>query len=152
METMSLTTPALLFPAISLLLLAYTNRFLTLAQVIRQMHPGRDGCVSELVKRQIPGLHYRVKLIQYMQGFGVISFLFCALSMFVLFIEQYKAGQVLFGFSILALALSLIISLIEVLVSTHALNIVLDDMKLRKTGKSLAPEAEDLADGSFPNA
>lgn len=150
METMSLTTPALLFPAISLLLLAYTNRFLTLAQVIRQMHPGRDAGVPDLVWRQLPGLHYRVRLIQYMQGFGVVSFLFCALSMFVLFIEQYKAGQVLFGFSILALALSLIVSLVEVLISTHALNIVLDDMASRKGAANAAPPPEDDADGSFP--
>jgi Protein of unknown function (DUF2721). len=34
----NLTTPALLFPAISLLLLAYTSRFLALAALMRELH------------------------------------------------------------------------------------------------------------------
>ena len=131
MENMSLTTPALLFPAISLLLLAYTNRFLTLAQVIRQLHPGKSGPVTELAMRQLGGLKRRIGLIKLMQGFGVMSFLLCALSMFVLFIELQTAGKVLFGLSLLALAVSLLVSLWEVLVSTEALNIVLGDMENR---------------------
>lgn len=131
MENMTLTTPALLFPAISLLLLAYTNRFLTLAQVIRQLHPGKSGPVTELAMRQLGGLKRRIGLIKLMQGFGVMSFLLCALSMFVLFIELQTAGKVLFGLSLLALAVSLLVSLWEVLVSTEALNIVLGDMEKR---------------------
>ena len=131
MENMSLTTPALLFPAISLLLLAYTNRFLTLAQVIRQLHPGKSGPVTELALRQLGGLKRRIGLIKLMQGFGVMSFLLCALSMFALFIELQTAGKVLFGLSLLALAVSLLVSLWEVLVSTEALNIVLGDMENR---------------------
>ena len=95
MENMTLTTPALLFPAISLLLLAYTNRFLTLAQVIRQLHPGKSGPVTELAMRQLGGLKRRIGLIKLMQGFGVMSFLLCALSMFALFIEVQTAGKVL---------------------------------------------------------
>ena len=128
---MTLTTPALLFPAISLLLLAYTNRFLTLAQVIRQLHPGKSGPVTELAMRQLGGLKRRIGLIKLMQGFGVMSFLLCALSMFALFIELQMAGKVLFGLSLLALAVSLLVSLWEVLVSTEALNIVLGDMENR---------------------
>ena len=131
MENMTLTTPALLFPAISLLLLAYTNRFLTLAQVIRQLHPGKSGPVTELAMRQLGGLKRRIGLIKLMQGFGVMSFLLCALSMFALFIELQTAGKVLFGLSLLALAVSLLVSLWEVLVSTEALNIVLGDMEKR---------------------
>jgi hypothetical protein len=131
MENMTLTTPALLFPAISLLLLAYTNRFLTLAQVIRQLHPGKSGPVTELAMRQLGGLKRRIGLIKLMQGFGVMSFLLCALSMFALFMELQTAGKVLFGLSLLALAVSLLVSLWEVLVSTEALNIVLGDMENR---------------------
>lgn len=131
METMTLTTPALLFPAISLLLLAYTNRFLTLAQVIRQMHPNIIGDQAELIRRQLGGLKRRIDLIKRMQGFGVLSFILCALSMFALFIELQTAGKILFGLSLLALAVSLIISLLEVMVSTEALNIVLTDMENR---------------------
>jgi hypothetical protein len=127
-ETMSLTTPALLFPAISLLLLAYTNRFLTLATVIRQLHPGEGKAPSVLALRQISGLRYRVKLIRHMQSFGVLSFLVCALSMFAIFLDSHVLGKVLFGASLTCLAISLVLSLIEVLLSTNALDVVLDDM------------------------
>jgi hypothetical protein len=128
-EMMSLTTPALLFPAISLLLLAYTNRFLTLATIIRQMHPGEGKAPSDLARRQISGLRYRVRLIRHMQSGGVISFLLCALSMFAIFVDSHATGKILFGLSLLALAVSLVLSLIEVLLSTNALGIVLDDME-----------------------
>jgi Protein of unknown function (DUF2721) len=126
---MSLTTPALLFPAISLLLLAYTNRFLTLATIIRQLHPGEGKAPTELARKQIAGLRYRVKLIRHMQSGGVVSFLLCAVSMFAIFIEANTAGQILFGLSLLLLTVSLVLSLMEVLLSTNALNIVLDDME-----------------------
>jgi Protein of unknown function (DUF2721) len=128
-EAMSLTTPALLFPAISLLLLAYTNRFLTLATIIRQLHPGEGKTPGRLAQQQIAGLRYRVKLIKHMQILGVLSFLLCALSMFALFLEYGRAGQILFGLSLLSLAISLVISLIEAVLSTNALSIVLDDME-----------------------
>ncbi|MDI3515576.1 MAG: hypothetical protein PWP40_2805 [Rhodocyclaceae bacterium] len=125
---MNLTTPALLFPAISLLLLAYTNRFLTLAQVIRQLNASPDRS-APLVQCQLPGLKRRITLTQYMQGFGVLSFLLCALSMFALFLEAQVTGQLMFGASILTLALSLVLSLVEVLISTEALSLVVRDLE-----------------------
>jgi hypothetical protein len=125
---MDLTTPALLFPAISLLLLAYTNRFLALAQVIRQLHASRTR-EAQLSQRQIPGLKLRIVLIQYMQGFGVLSFLLCALSMFTLFVREETAGKVLFGVSLLVLAVSLVLSLVEILISTNALSVVVKDFE-----------------------
>ena len=109
---MNLTTPALLFPAISLLLLAYTNRFLTLAQVIRQLNASADRGAA-LVQCQLPGLKRRIALTQYMQGFGVVSFLLCALSMLALFLEAQAAGKWMFGTSIVTLAVSLVLSPIE---------------------------------------
>src|SRR3954465_10523881 len=101
---MSLTTPALLFPAISLLLLAYTNRFLTLATIIRQLHPGEGKVPTELARKQIAGLRYRVTLIRHMQSCGVISFLLWAGAMFAIFIEAKLEGHVLFGFCLLFLS------------------------------------------------
>ena len=79
---MTMTTPALLFPAISLLLLAYTNRFLVLAQLIRQLNTREGGQVREVAKRQIENLRQRMFLIRSMQRWGVISFVLCTLSMF----------------------------------------------------------------------
>jgi len=125
---MDLTTPALLFPAISLVLLAYGNRFLALAQIIRQLHalPERK---AEVVRRQIPGLKRRILLIKYMQGFGVLGFLLCALSMFALFVHETLLGKILFGTSLAALVLSLLLSLAEVLISTNALSVVVEDLE-----------------------
>jgi hypothetical protein len=128
---MDLTTPALLFPAISLLLLAYTSRFLALAQVIRQLHASRER-EARLARLQIPGLKRRILLIQYMQGFGVSSFLLCALSMLALFARGEIAGKALFGASLLALAVSLVLSLVEILISTNALSVVLRDFEAEK--------------------
>lgn len=135
---MDITTPALLFPAISLLLLAYTNRFLTLAQVIRQLHASSDRHAS-VVRRQIPGLKHRIVLIKYMQGFAVLSFLLCSLSMFALFVQEVFPGKLLFGVSMLALTISLLLSLAEVLISTNALAVVVEDLEA-----DCPPEADDV--------
>ena len=126
---MDITTPALLFPAISLLLLAYTNRFLTLAQLIRQLAADRDS--PDLVARQIPGLKRRIGLIKYMQSFGVVSFLLCALSMLAIYAAHAALGNILFGLSIVALAVSLLLSLGEVVISTQALSVVVEDIERR---------------------
>lgn len=125
---MDITTPALLFPAISLLLLAYTNRFLTLAQVIRQLHGSADRR-APVVHRQIPGLKHRIVLIKYMQGFAVLSFLLCSLSMFALYVGEAFPGKLLFGASLLTLTVSLLMSLAEVLISTNALAVVVEDLE-----------------------
>lgn len=125
---MSLTTPALLFPAISLLLLAYTNRFLVLAQLIRQLHSSRLDTPEHLILRQVRGLRKRIQVIKYMQSIGVISFLLCTGSMFSLFLNLQGVGEWLFGLSVLALSVSLIYSLYEVMISTNALSVILEDL------------------------
>ncbi|MCP5237605.1 MAG: DUF2721 domain-containing protein [Zoogloeaceae bacterium] len=146
---MDITTPALLFPAISLLLLAYTNRFLTLAQVIRQLHGLPDPRI-DVVRRQIPGLKRRVRLIKYMQSVAVASFLLCCLSMLALFAGSQATGQWLFAVSMLSLAASLVMSLVEVLISTNALSVVLDDLEV---GGSLAGRpGNGIDEGGDPGA
>ncbi len=126
---LTLTTPALLFPAISLLLLAYTNRFLTLANLIRELHRSYKANPDEIVYAQLANLRYRVKLIRDMQIFGVSSFFGCTLSMFALFAGQELVGQVLFGASLVLLMVSLALSLREVQVSIGALNYRLSDLE-----------------------
>jgi hypothetical protein len=130
-DTMTLTTPGLLFPAISLLLLAYTNRFHTLATIIRQLHPGEGNSLNDLARQQLGTLRSRVTLIRHMQSCAVLSFLLCALSMFALFVGTQTTGKVLFGLSLASLAASLVMSFIEVLQSTRALKVVIDDMARR---------------------
>jgi len=128
---MDLTTPALLFPAISLLMLAYGNRFLTLGQIVRQLHPGEEAAPSLIALAQLPSLRARITLVKWMQGLGALSFFGCAASMFALFLQQVALGRQLFGIAIVLLALSLLLSLIEILASTRALSLVLADIEAR---------------------
>jgi hypothetical protein len=130
---MTLTTPALLFPAISLLLLAYTNRFLVLAQLIRELNAREGSTNRPIVLAQIDNLKKRIKLIRAMQVWGVFSFLLCTLSMFSLFIEQQLPGIILFGVSLCCLTLSLIISLYEIHISCDAIEIELQNIEKKPT-------------------
>ncbi len=123
-----ISTPALLFPAISLLLLAYTNRFLTTGQIIRSIsHQAREHSELELAG-QIKNLKKRLELTKWMQFFGVVSMLLCTISMFALFLGFYDVGKKIFGLSLLTMCLSLCISLWEVYISSNALNLELKDL------------------------
>ncbi|PLX81839.1 MAG: DUF2721 domain-containing protein [Desulfuromonas sp.] len=126
---MELTTPALLFPAISLLLLAYTNRFLVLAQLIRELSGKSRQGGEEKLRRQIAGLRKRIELIRWMQGCGVVSFLLCTVAMFALFVGWPLVGKIVFGASLALMCLSLVLSLVEVAISSNALNIELEDIR-----------------------
>lgn len=129
MTDVSLTTPALLFPAISLLLLAYTNRFLVLAQLIRELTNKIRPENREITRRQIANLRRRVQLIIWMQGLGVLSFLLCAVTMTFLYLGWEHLGNSLFGLSLLAMVLSLLLSLKEIAISGKALEIQLEDLE-----------------------
>ncbi len=126
---LTLTTPALLFPAISLLLLAYTNRFLTLANLIRELHRSYKTNPEEIIIAQLSNLRYRMGLIRDMQIFGVGCFFGCVLCMLLLFIGEILAAKVIFGVSLVALLISLGLSLREVQISIHALNYRLSDLE-----------------------
>jgi hypothetical protein len=124
-----LTTPALLFPAISLLLLAYTNRFLTLATLIRSLHAKYKEDPHEILLGQIRNLRKRVILIRNMQAFGVSSLLLCVICMFLLFGDNQYAGRITFGVSLVLLIISLALSIYEIQISVKALKLHLGDME-----------------------
>lgn len=126
---LGLTTPALLFPAISLLLLAYTNRFLTLANLIRELHRSYKTNPEQVILAQIGNLRYRVHLIRNMQVYGIASFFLSALCMFFLYIGQALVAKVSFGLSLLALLVSLGLSFREIQVSVDALSYRLSDLE-----------------------
>jgi len=126
---MDLTTPGLLFPAISLLLLAYTNRFVVLTNVIRQLSSITDSDCPNIVKRQINILRKRLSVIKLMQSFGVLSFVLCTLSMLFLFLRYEQLGGILFALSLFLLVVSLLYSLYEVHISTQAINIELEKIE-----------------------
>ena len=132
----NLTTPALLFPAISLLLLAYTNRFLTLATLIRNLHGKYKENPDSLIWGQIKNLRLRVKLIRNMQVLGVLSLLLCVVSMFIIFAGNLKLAEFIFGISLILLILSLAVSAWEIQISVKALNIQLSDLEREPTNES----------------
>jgi hypothetical protein len=127
---LTFTTPSLLFPAISLLVLAYTNRFLATASLIRSLHDKYKLNAEEgQVVQQIKNLRTRIRLIRYMQALGVISFLFCIICMFCIFMNWTHAAILIFTGSIISFIISLIISLMEISLSTKALELELSDME-----------------------
>jgi hypothetical protein len=125
----TISTPALLFPAISLLLLAFTNRFLTLANLIRDLHARYKVEQNEVFVGQIANLKYRIRLIRDMQAFGVGSLLLCTVSMFTLFAGWIVVGKWIFGFSLILMMIALALSLREIQVSVGALDLHLEDME-----------------------
>ncbi len=125
----NLTTPALLFPAISLLLLAYTNRFLAIANIIRQLHKSYMDDPKIVLKGQLSNLNKRLFLIRAMQFIGVASLFLCVLAMFFIYLQVGEWGSYIFGISLVLLLISLFISLREIQLSTIALEIELSDME-----------------------
>jgi len=125
---LTLTTPALLFPAISLLLLAYTSRFLSLAALTRELYTRYKEQPDPRVKGQLTNLRYRIGIIRNMQVLGVASFFLCVLCMFVMFAGLPRLGTWIFGASLLLLLASLGLSLREVQVSIDALMLQIADL------------------------
>ena len=124
-------TPALLFPAISLLLLAYTNRFLAIANLVRKLHDEYvKGDKSSVVRlKQLKSLRQRLNLVRYMQALGVLSFLCCVITMYGVYSNWHEAIKYIFALSLISLLLSLFISLIEISQSTKALELELSDIE-----------------------
>ncbi|WP_309386669.1 DUF2721 domain-containing protein [Cerasicoccus frondis] len=128
------TTPAILFPAVSLLMLAYTNRFLALAKIVRDLAGQLIEHDDESLRRQIDNLELRLTLIKWMQALGILSLLSCLVSILAIHTDFQMLGEVLFGLSILLLFASLSVCLREVLLAGNALKVVLE--KCRPDGKS----------------
>jgi len=127
---LTFNTPALLFPAISLLLLAYTNRFLALANLVRRLHDEyKRGEKSTGLIYQIQSLRRRLILVRYMQGLGVFSFVCCVVTMYSIYSEWQEIAKYVFAVSLLSLLTSLIISLIEIAQSTKAIEVELSDIE-----------------------
>lgn len=126
--TLSIETPALLFSATSLILLAYTNRFLTIAQIVRSLKKNYDDNQNKSVLLEIRNLNLRLSLIRYMQLFGVLCLFLSVFAMLLLFIGQETIGIYIFGVSLLCLLISLGISFWEISISVNALRVHLKDL------------------------
>ncbi|MCS7004797.1 MAG: DUF2721 domain-containing protein [Cytophagales bacterium] len=125
----TITTPGLLFPAISLLMLAYTNRFLAISNLIRNLYARYKENNEVTTLRQIKSLKRRVELIKNMQFLGVFSLFLCVLCIILLFLGEKTFGKIIFGTSLFFFMASLALSMSEIQLSIDALNILLSEMK-----------------------
>ncbi|MFO1482710.1 MAG: DUF2721 domain-containing protein [Verrucomicrobiaceae bacterium] len=127
-----LSTPSLLFPAISLLMLAYTNRFLGLANVVRGLHANWQSTQEPMLLKQIHNLRKRIRIIKHMQTLGVLSLMMCVVSMTLIFFNHQPSAQITFGVSLILMLASLTLSLVEIQMSGTALDLQLRDVKCRE--------------------
>lgn len=129
MEALNLTTPALLFSAISLIMLAYTNRFLAYAAVIRNLHDKYQEKKDDSLLEQIHNLKLRVDLTRWMQILGISSLLLCVLTMFMIYIHQQIIAVWIFGVALLLLIISLALLIKEIQISARALKLHIKDIE-----------------------
>ena len=129
MEDFNLITPTLLFSAVSLIMLAYTNRFLSYAQLVRHLKEkySEDPEKAHLNRAQIQNLTRRVSLTRNMQLLGVASLLVCVVTMLLVFVGAMHIAIFFFGLALVMFIMSLALSVWEILLSTKALNIFLED-------------------------
>ena len=136
MNEFTLTTPALLFSAISLILLAYTNRFLGYAALIRDLHAKFQLHQDEVLLGQIANLRRRLYLTKNMQIFGVSSLFLCVLTMFLIYTGYQNEAFWVFGVALLLLIVSLGLSILEIQISVKALDLHLSNMEGEEKDKS----------------
>ncbi|WP_295983559.1 DUF2721 domain-containing protein [uncultured Algibacter sp.] len=129
MEELTLTTPALLFSAISLIMLAYTNRFIAYAAIIRNLHDKYLLKKDERLIKQIKNLKQRLYLTRAMQITGISSLLLCVLTMFLIFIEQHVVAVYVFGVALILLIVSLALLIKEIQISVEALEHHISDIE-----------------------
>jgi hypothetical protein len=126
---LSIQTPALLFPAVSLLLIAYTNKFLAIANLIRKLVSDYGQNKQTHLFSQIHSLRRRLMLIRWMQVFGVASILVCVVTMFFVYEGWQVWAKILFALSLLLMMASLVISLMEIFLSAGALRLLLRELE-----------------------
>ena len=126
MELLSYNVPGLLFPAISLLMLAYTNRFLGIASVARHLVEVHGVMPDKSVQFQIRNLRQRIQLIRYAQVLGVMSLVMCTISLFLIFVDHQFLAQLSFGGALMLMLASLAVSLREIHLSARAIDVALE--------------------------
>lgn len=125
MYEITISTPALVFPALSVLMLAYTNRFIAISKRVRSLHAEHKNKPHRNLRDQIKSLHRRLRFIRNMQFFAITGFLINMVSIFMILVGLAKVATVLFGLSLICIIASLIISIMEINMSVQAMTIEL---------------------------
>lgn len=126
---LAISTPAILFSTISLMMIAFTNRYLAIASLIRELHDKFRQNADANYVQQIKHLHRRVHIIRNIQFLIVLSLLLSAVSMLFIYLQNQPVGQLLFFVALLLQIVALILSIWEITISIHALKIELSDME-----------------------
>ena len=129
---LDLTTPSLLFSAISLILLAYTNRFISYASVVRALKEKHQQTHYPKDIAQIANLRKRLYLTRSMQILGILSLLLCVIAMFFIYVSWQIFAAWIFGIALLLLAASLCVCIWEINISVKALEIHLEDISSKE--------------------
>lgn len=141
MQELTLITPTFLFSAVSLILLAYTNRFLSYAQLVRTLKDRYVVDRSLVTHAQILNLRKRLYLTKYMQLFGVGSLLLCVATMFLIYVGFHDVSAYVFAVALLSLIISLGLSVWEIQISAKSLDIYLG--KMEDSSVQVTPVVQD---------
>jgi hypothetical protein len=145
MTDFTITTPAVLFPAISLLILAYMNKFLAISTLIRKLKDKFVESEDENILAQLRNLRRRIIIIRNMQWLAVFALFLCVLSMYFIFENQPITAKNLFVAGMVSLIASLFLSLREIHLSIVAIGLELNDMEHHfKEKKNLLRKIEEL--------
>lgn len=140
MEQMTFSTPAILFSTVSLLFIAFTNRYIAISGLVRDLHADFNKDKRVHIISQINNLRIRLKLIQTMQSFSIISLLFSSGAMFFIFFGYQVTAKTMFGFGLAGQFIALCLSAWEITLSTKAINIELADMELEDASINPLPK------------
>lgn len=133
---LTLSTPALLFPAISLLMLAYGNRFLAIANLIRNLHRAYNEKRDPIILGQINNLRLRLRMIRDMQTCGALSIFHCVLCMALIYTGHMQLANWVFIMSLALMLVSLGIMVAEIYLSTNALQLELSDIEEQRQSRT----------------
>ena len=123
--------PALLFPAIPIMLLVFSNKYTALAMLIRKLHIlSQDNAIRHLSVERIQILSGRLLLLRWMQTFSSIAFLFNLITIFLGYNSFQTLALNFFGIAVIFLTIAIILFIIEAQQSHHALNLHIKDLEL----------------------
>ena len=126
------TVTALMFPAIPLIMTVYSNRFHTLSALIRKLHDEHvfEKHIPPEWEKQLKNLSQRINYLKYAIGAASLGFLFNMLTVLGLYLETVLLARLIFATCCISMIISILLFLLEIFLSTHALKLHLSDMKI----------------------
>ena len=128
--------PAALFPAIPLMMISFGNRYMSMASLIRKIHDeviakklARKDRETNRYLKQIAILRKRLMLNRATSTLAAISFIANLIAMYFVYMDDLFLFASTFVASLIAFCVSLILYIIELQLSTTALDTHLQDLE-----------------------